>query len=59
MSIYLNGLLESQIMLKDRKEAFKWILKAAEKGFSIEQHNLGYFYENGYGIDENQAKAFE
>ncbi|RHZ80149.1 hypothetical protein Glove_139g196 [Diversispora epigaea] len=31
----------------------KKILKAAEKGSIEQQHNLEYFYENGYGIDEN------
>ncbi|RHZ84319.1 hypothetical protein Glove_83g87 [Diversispora epigaea] len=44
---------------KDEKEAFKWYLKAAEKGFSMAQHNLGDCYETGYGIDRDEVKAFE
>ncbi|RHZ70128.1 hypothetical protein Glove_275g42 [Diversispora epigaea] len=45
--------------LKDEKNAFKWFLEAAEKGYPLAQYYLGDFYEMGYGIDRNKVKAFE
>ncbi|RHZ78509.1 hypothetical protein Glove_162g77 [Diversispora epigaea] len=44
---------------RDKGEAFKWYLRAAEKGHSLAQHNLGWCYKNGEGIEKNQAEAFK
>ncbi|RHZ77496.1 hypothetical protein Glove_177g3 [Diversispora epigaea] len=44
---------------RDYQEAFKWILKAAEKGEDSAQSSLGNCYKIGYGITTDQVKAFE
>lgn len=33
--------------------------KAAEQGFAIAQCNLGYMYQNGYGVEQDYSKAIE
>ncbi|RHZ89085.1 hypothetical protein Glove_19g297 [Diversispora epigaea] len=40
-------------------EAFKWLLKAAEKGEYNAQYFLGNCYKRGHGINVDQVKAFE
>ncbi|RHZ80964.1 hypothetical protein Glove_130g155 [Diversispora epigaea] len=50
---YKNGVVEN------KKEAFKWYLKAAVQGNSGAQYNLGNCLENGNGINKDQTEAFE
>ena len=33
--------------------------KAAEQGHAYGQYNLGYCYENGIGVEENECKAIK
>ena len=47
------------IDLKNYKESLKWIKKAAKQGNSTAQNNLGYMYDNGFGIKENKKLAFK
>lgn len=37
--------------------AAKWFQKAADSGFTRAQVNLGYLYENGFGVEQNSDKA--
>ena len=32
---------------------------AAEQGDAVAQNNLGYMYDNGYGVPENDAEAIK
>ncbi|RHZ87299.1 hypothetical protein Glove_37g59 [Diversispora epigaea] len=53
-----NDLLKEIISVeRDEGEAFKQYSRAAEKGHSLAQHNLGWCYKNGEGIEKNQAEA--
>ncbi|WP_270539554.1 tetratricopeptide repeat protein [Bacteroides zhangwenhongii] len=48
--------------LGDKKEytqAFEWYSKAAAQGFAPAAYIIGYYYENGMGVEKNTAKAFE
>jgi TPR repeat protein len=49
-----NGVKE-----KDESEAVKWFNKAAEQGFADAQHNLGYMYYNGCGVEKDVDEAVE
>jgi len=35
-----------------------WYTKAAEQGYAMAQSNLGFMYGNGYGVPENDVKAY-
>ena len=37
----------------------EWYRKAAEQGYATAQFNLGLMYENGWGVDKNEATAVE
>ena len=37
---------------------FDWFHKRAEQGHAVAQYNLGYFYENGQGVEMNLDLAF-
>lgn len=37
--------------------AAKWFQRAADSGFTRAQVNLGYLYENGFGVEKNPDKA--
>ncbi|MDH4200193.1 MAG: sel1 repeat family protein [Spirochaetia bacterium] len=39
------------------KEAFPWLLKAAEMGHSDAQMHLGKMYYNGWGVPHSHAKG--
>jgi TPR repeat protein len=42
-----------------KEETFKRTLAWAEKGKAIAQSNLGFMYENGYGVEQSYEKAVE
>jgi TPR repeat protein len=42
---------------KDEAQAFRWYLRAAEKGFAPAQRNLGEMYRSGRGVDTNDVMA--
>jgi TPR repeat protein len=44
---------------KDSKKAFYWYEKASNNGNIIAMYNLGLFYKNGIGVEENYNKSFE
>lgn len=39
------------------QEAIKWYTKAAEKGYTVAQSELGFIYLNGEGVPVNKAEA--
>lgn len=41
----------------DNAEAFKWALKAAERGHPVAEHNVGDFYFEGVGVEKNPEQA--
>jgi len=51
--MYANG----QGVLKDDKEAVKWVRKAAEQGHASAQYNLGVMYDNGRGVLKDDKEA--
>jgi uncharacterized protein len=51
--MYING----EGVLKDYKEAVKWIRKAAEQGYAEAQSNLGVMYANGRGVSQDYKEA--
>ena len=50
---------EGQGVLRNYKEAVKWIRKAAEQGFAKAQCYLGVMYHNGKGVPKNYMEALE
>jgi TPR repeat protein len=42
---------------KDKYEATRWYLRAAELGDAGAQNNLGYRYQTGKGAEKNEARA--
>ena len=46
-------------MTQDFAKAAEWYRKSAEQGYARAQCNLGYFYENGRGVEKDLAKAVE
>ena len=44
-------------VLQDHKEAFRWFMKAAERGHAAAQTNVGVKYYNGNGTLQDHAKA--
>lgn len=50
---YFNG----DGVVKDRKEAVEWFLKAAEQGLPEAQNNLGLCYLHGCGITQDEIEA--
>ncbi|MDE7136766.1 MAG: sel1 repeat family protein [Muribaculaceae bacterium] len=41
----------------DYTEALRWFRKSAEQGNASAQYNLGYMYDNGYGVAQNDTEA--
>ena len=39
------------------KTAVKWYRQAEKQGLASAKHNLGYMYNNGYGVNKNLVKA--
>lgn len=44
---------------KDDEQAVNSLLKAAEQGDAVAQNNLGFDYDNGYGVKKNYIEAFK
>ncbi|HIU33505.1 MAG TPA: sel1 repeat family protein, partial [Candidatus Pullichristensenella excrementigallinarum] len=44
---------------RDDKTAVSWYQKAADAGNATAMSNLGYCYENGYGVEQNYEMALE
>ena len=44
-------------VVKDQKEAATWYRKAADKGHSKGQYNLGVCYAEGEGVIKDQKEA--
>ncbi|MBQ7217561.1 MAG: SEL1-like repeat protein [Synergistaceae bacterium] len=42
---------------KNYAEAVKWYRKAAEQGYAMAQFNLGYMYDQGYGVRQDYVGA--
>ncbi|MCA8921894.1 MAG: SEL1-like repeat protein, partial [Planctomycetes bacterium] len=53
-SIYLDG----QLLPKDLALALEWVRRAAEHS-ALGRYNLGVFYERGYGVAPDPARARE
>jgi len=53
---YYSGNAEVE---KDRKESFKWFLKAANQGSSIAGNRLGHMLLPGDGVQQNKDKSVE
>ncbi len=61
-SIYYNGediKINHSKALEDYAEAMKWFKKAAEQGNAQSQHNIGTFYSQGFGVQQNYAEALK
>ena len=41
----------------DYSEALRWYRKSAEQGNASGQNDLGYMYENGYGVSKDYSEA--
>lgn len=50
---------EGELIEKDDKKAFQWILKSAEQGYSNAQLFLGAMYNEGVGVDQSDEKTLE
>ena len=44
-------------MVKNTKEAVRWMKAAADQGFGLAQHGLGYMYLEGDGVEKNETQA--
>ena len=53
--MYQKG--KSYYDVKDYAEAVKWYRKAAEQGNASGQCDLGWMYQNGYGVTQDYAEA--
>lgn len=51
---YYNG--ESGVV-NDETQAFYWFSKAAEQGHRRAQHNLGFMYKLGIGVEKDEVQA--
>lgn len=45
------------VLIKNHAEAFKWYLRAADRGSAMAMNSLGYLYDNGIGVERNPQKA--
>ena len=54
-------IIKQDIIMTDTptKEEIEEIIKLAEKGYAEAQCNLGFFYQNGIGVEKDPKKAFE
>ncbi|KAF9966534.1 hypothetical protein BGZ73_000980, partial [Actinomortierella ambigua] len=46
-------------LLRDYSLAFEWYFKAAEQGQTQAQNNLGWMYQDGKGVAQDDAKAVD
>lgn len=44
-------------LASDYKEALKWFRLAADQGFDDAQYKLGFMYDNGQGVPEDDVEA--
>lgn len=44
-------------MPKDIEEGVSWVLKAAHQGVVGAQRNMGYYYKDGFGVQQSFPKA--
>jgi TPR repeat protein len=44
---------------KQYDKALEYFLLDADKGFANAQNNLGYMYQNGYGVEKSDMKAVQ
>ncbi|OHS96874.1 hypothetical protein TRFO_01947 [Tritrichomonas foetus] len=58
---YFNGVINFQGLITkiNYKESFKWFLKSSETNNQYALFNVAFFYENGFGVEKDQAKAIE
>ena len=54
---YMLGLKKA--VRQDYAEAIKWFKLAADQGNPGAQSNLGFLYENGFGVRQDYAEAFK
>ncbi|KAF9120579.1 hypothetical protein BGW39_011259 [Mortierella sp. 14UC] len=61
-----SGDAEAQIELgdlsreaKDYSQAMKWFVKAADQGNAVSHRKLGYLYDFGLGVPQNDSLAYE
>ena len=45
--------------LNDITSSIEWTIKAAKQGYDEAQQTLGWFYENGKGVEQDYGKAYE
>lgn len=45
--------------IRDIDESLKWFHKAAEQGYAPAQKQLGFIYDNGIRVEEDDSQAFE
>ncbi|MBF6640238.1 sel1 repeat family protein [Flavobacterium sp. J49] len=55
----LNNQSKELLSKRDYEKALPLLRKAAELGNAEAQYNLGYFLQNGVGIDKNEIEAFQ
>lgn len=51
--------LEGKKIPQDMKQAFYWINKSANQGFSGSQNMMSWFYRTGTVVEKDDKKAFE
>lgn len=51
--LYAEGIIFEQ----DFNEAIRYYKIAADKGYSKAKHNLGLYYENGIGVEQDNEKS--
>ena len=44
---------------KDYSKAMTWFRKAAEQGNAVAQNNIGWLYQNGFGVQQDYAEAMK
>ena len=59
MKVGMRYLMGSHGVVKDEKEAIKWLTLAAENDNGTAQTNLAYCYENGLGVSRNHELALK
>ena len=58
---YLGVILSSEEVgaMRDNKEAFTWILKAAEQGLALAENRVGVLFRAGLGVTKNSREAIK
>ena len=50
---------DAYYQMDDYVSSIEWTLKAANQGYKDAQRDIGWFYENGKGVEQNYTKAAE